>query len=66
MYRRTRGEGMTERYGERRDHPADEPAPTLTGKARSDEWVYVNGNQPNAAERERAIYQPQRFISEPR
>lgn len=31
---------MTERHGERRDHPVDEPAPTLTEKARSDEWVY--------------------------
>jgi hypothetical protein len=30
---------MTERYGERRDHPIDEPAPTLTSKARSDVWV---------------------------
>lgn len=31
---------MTERSGERRDHPANEPAPALTAKARSDEWVY--------------------------
>lgn len=39
-YRRTRGPGMTERHGDRRDHPASEPAPTLTTKAQSDEWVY--------------------------
>lgn len=50
-YRRTRGPGMTERYGERRDHPSDEPAPTLASKARSDEWVYVNGTMDNAARR---------------
>jgi DNA (cytosine-5)-methyltransferase 1 len=43
-YRRTRGPGMTERYGERRDHDVDEPAPTLTGKARSDEWI-IRTNQ---------------------
>lgn len=35
---------MTERHGERRDHPADEPAPALTAKARSDEWVYDTRN----------------------
>lgn len=35
---------MTERHGERRDHPADEPAPTLTEKARSDEWIYDTRN----------------------
>ncbi len=39
-YRRTRGPGMTERHGERRAHPADEPAPSITSKARSDEWEY--------------------------
>lgn len=39
-YRRTRGPGMTERHGERRAHPATEPAPALTSKARSDEWEY--------------------------
>lgn len=32
---------MTERNGERRDHPVDEPAPAVTSKARSDEWVYT-------------------------
>lgn len=31
---------MSERSGERDARPADEPAPSLTGKARSDEWVY--------------------------
>lgn len=39
-YRRTRGEGMTERYGDRPRVPAEEPAPALTAKARSDEWEY--------------------------
>jgi DNA (cytosine-5)-methyltransferase 1 len=38
-YRRVRGEGMTERHGLRRVHPSDEPAPTITSKARSDELV---------------------------
>lgn len=31
---------MSERSGERDPRPADEPAPAVTGKARSDEWVY--------------------------
>lgn len=38
-YRRTRGEGLIERWGPRRDRPVSEPAPTLTSKARSDVWV---------------------------
>jgi len=38
-YRRTRGEGFTDRHGDRPDTPADRPAPTVTGKARSDTWV---------------------------
>ena len=42
---------MSERHGKREDRPMDEPAPTVTGKSRSDEWVYVNGNQENAARR---------------
>lgn len=49
-YRRTRGTGMIERNGERRDHPTDEPAPTLTAKARSDVWLRANA-QENAATR---------------
>lgn len=35
---------MTERHGERRDHPADEPAPTITSKARSD-YLLLNTRQ---------------------
>ena len=31
---------MIERSGEREARPADQPAPVVTGKARSDEWVY--------------------------
>lgn len=31
---------MSERSGERDARPADQPAPVVTGKARSDEWVY--------------------------
>jgi DNA (cytosine-5)-methyltransferase 1 len=38
-----RGEGMLDRHGERRDHPAGEPAPTLTSKARS--WKVVNNQR---------------------
>lgn len=30
---------MSERSGERAARPADQPAPSLTGKARSDGWV---------------------------
>lgn len=54
-YHRTRGEGMEERHGERRTHPVDEPAPTLTEKARSDEWrpLKMRANaQTNACERD--------------
>lgn len=40
---------MTERYGERRDHPVDEPAPTLTSKARSDVWVVDRRTNSRAA-----------------
>lgn len=35
-YRRTQGAGMVARHGARRDRPADEPAPTVTSKTRSD------------------------------
>lgn len=51
-YLRTRGAGMSKRSGEQAPRPADEPAPAVTGKARSDEWVYVNGKQANAAKRD--------------
>lgn len=35
VIRPARGAGMTQRYGERPDHPATEPAPTVISKARS-------------------------------
>jgi DNA (cytosine-5)-methyltransferase 1 len=38
-YRRTRGAGITARHGARPDTPASRPAPTITGKSRSDVWV---------------------------
>jgi DNA (cytosine-5)-methyltransferase 1 len=38
-YRRTRGAGLIERHGDRPDTPATRPAPTITGKSRSDVWV---------------------------
>lgn len=38
-YRRTRGAGIAERHGDRPDTPASRPAPTITGKSRSDVWV---------------------------
>jgi len=50
-FRLARGAGMNERHGERRDIPEDEPAPVITSKARTAEWHYRNGNQPNAARR---------------
>ena len=58
VVRPARGQGMIDRHGERPDHPASEPAPTIISKSRS--WsihpgerppVYVNGNQPNAGRR---------------
>lgn len=42
---------MTERHGDREDHPVSEPAPTITEKSRSDEWRLRNNAQPNATER---------------
>lgn len=42
-YRRNRGAGITERHGDRQPVPATEPAPTVTGHARSDEWVLDRG-----------------------
>lgn len=50
-YRRTRGAGMLERHGDRPTRPVSEPAPTITGKVRSDTWVMRNGPQPNATAR---------------
>lgn len=38
-YRRTRGAGIAERHGDRPDTPVTRPAPTITGKSRSDVWV---------------------------
>jgi DNA (cytosine-5)-methyltransferase 1 len=38
-YRRTRGAGLIERHGDRPVTPVTEPAPTITGKSRSDSWV---------------------------
>jgi DNA (cytosine-5)-methyltransferase 1 len=38
-YRRTRGAGIAERHGDRPDTPVTQPAPTITGKSRSDVWV---------------------------
>lgn len=35
-----RGQGMTERYGDRPDHPATDPAPTVITKSRS--WLVVD------------------------
>jgi DNA (cytosine-5)-methyltransferase 1 len=41
--RPARGKGMIERHGERPDHPASEPAPTVISKARSWERIYSAG-----------------------
>ena len=42
-YRRTRGAGMVERHGDRPVTPVSEPAPTITGKSRSDVWFLGAG-----------------------
>ena len=42
-----RGEGLIERHGERRDHPASEPAPTVISKSRS--WEVVTAAESPAA-----------------
>lgn len=41
VIRPARGAGMIERHGERPDHPASEPAPTIISKSRS----WIRGNQ---------------------
>lgn len=43
-YRLHRGAGMTERNGERPDTPTTRPAPVITSKARTAEWVVRTGN----------------------
>lgn len=42
-YRLSRGEGITERHGDRPDGPVDAPAPAITTKARCAEWVLDTG-----------------------
>lgn len=42
--RPSRGQGMIERYGERPDHPAGGPAPTIIGKSRS--WERISERPP--------------------
>lgn len=42
-YRRTRGAGIAERHGDRPDTPVSRPAPTITGKSRSDVWFLGAG-----------------------
>lgn len=42
-YRRSRGAGLAERHGDRPDTPASRPAPTITGKSRSDVWFLGAG-----------------------
>lgn len=41
--RKAYGAGMIERHGERPDHPASEPAPTVISKSRSWERIYSAG-----------------------
>lgn len=41
-YKLARGEGFTERHGDRPASPPYEPAPTISGKARSATWVSSN------------------------
>lgn len=42
-YHLSRGAGMLERHGERPDTPVDRPAPVITSKARTAEWVLDTG-----------------------
>lgn len=42
-YRLARGAGMLERHGERPDAPVDVPAPVITSKARTADWVLDTG-----------------------
>lgn len=39
---------MTERHGDRPDTPVNEPAPTVTSKWRSDEWIELDRRQRGA------------------
>jgi DNA (cytosine-5)-methyltransferase 1 len=49
-------------FGDRRDHPVEEPAPTITSKARSDTWVASTGWQMRGAGRTGLV---QRDVDEP-
>jgi DNA (cytosine-5)-methyltransferase 1 len=51
-YKLARGEGITERHGDRPAQPATEPAPTISTKARTAEWVMRANKQTNSAVRE--------------
>jgi DNA (cytosine-5)-methyltransferase 1 len=55
-YRRTRGAGITARHGDRPDTPSTRPAPTITGKSRSDTWVR-DGQTDRVAIEEAAVLQ---------
>jgi site-specific DNA-cytosine methylase len=51
-YRLARGEGFVERHGDRRAVPMDEPAPCISTKARTADWVFqATNDRPNVARR---------------
>lgn len=57
-YRLARGEGMLERHGERRAVPKNEPAPVVTSKARTAEWVPSHYDCRQTGARPRPVDEP--------
>ena len=58
-----RGEGMTERHGTRPDRGPDQPAPTMTGKARSMERRLRAGSDKGQEPTRRAMTEPASTIA---
>lgn len=56
-YRRTRGSGIAARHGDRPDTPVAAPAPTITGKARSDVWSLGGKDSVSVTVEEAAVLQ---------
>jgi DNA (cytosine-5)-methyltransferase 1 len=56
-FHRSRGAGLIERDGPRRDIPDSEPGPTIRGLVRSDEWVYADGRRERVTMEEAAVFQ---------
>lgn len=61
--RPARGAGMIERHGDRPDHPASEPAPTIISKARSWSRFLADTNVSDGHYRTRSVDEPAQAIT---